>query len=92
MRLAASGVRQSMTRGGAPGEHMESFFDSLSRTGTPSPRVRLCPRRRARTHTPVRARGFESRETPHRLIQFATFLSNFDGSVVPRSQELSWER
>ena len=31
MRLAASGVRQSMTRGGAPGEnaHMESFFHSL---------------------------------------------------------------
>ena len=30
-RLAASGVRQSMTRGGAPGEnaHMESFFHSL---------------------------------------------------------------
>ncbi len=30
-RLAASGVRQSMTRGGAPGEnaHMESFFRSL---------------------------------------------------------------
>ena len=29
--LAASGVRQSMTRGGAPGEnaHMESFFHSL---------------------------------------------------------------
>ena len=31
MRLAASGMRQSMTRGGAPGEnaHMESFFHSL---------------------------------------------------------------
>ena len=31
MRLAAKGVRQSMTRGGAPGEnaHMESFFHSL---------------------------------------------------------------
>jgi transposase InsO family protein len=31
VRLAASGVRQSMTRGGAPGEnaHMESFFHSL---------------------------------------------------------------
>jgi putative transposase len=31
MRLAASGVRQSMTRGSAPGEnaHMESFFHSL---------------------------------------------------------------
>jgi len=30
-RLAGSGVRQSMTRGGAPGEnaHMESFFHSL---------------------------------------------------------------
>ena len=30
-RLAAHGVRQSMTRGGAPGEnaHMESFFHSL---------------------------------------------------------------
>jgi len=30
-RLAASGVRQSMTRGGAPGEnaHMQSFFHSL---------------------------------------------------------------
>jgi transposase InsO family protein len=30
-RLAASGVRQRMTRGGAPGEnaHMESFFHSL---------------------------------------------------------------
>lgn len=30
-RLAVSGVRQSMTRGGAPGEnaHMESFFHSL---------------------------------------------------------------
>jgi transposase InsO family protein len=30
-RLATSGVRQSMTRGGAPGEnaHMESFFHSL---------------------------------------------------------------
>jgi putative transposase len=30
-RLAASRVRQSMTRGGAPGEnaHMESFFHSL---------------------------------------------------------------
>jgi transposase InsO family protein len=30
-RLAASAVRQSMTRGGAPGEnaHMESFFHSL---------------------------------------------------------------
>lgn len=30
-RLAAAGVQQSMTRGGAPGEnaHMESFFHSL---------------------------------------------------------------
>ena len=30
-RLAASGIQQSMTRGGAPGEnaHMESFFHSL---------------------------------------------------------------
>ena len=30
-RLAAKGIRQSMTRGGAPGEnaHMESFFHSL---------------------------------------------------------------
>ena len=30
-RLVASGVRQSMTRGGAPGEHahMASFFHSL---------------------------------------------------------------
>jgi transposase InsO family protein len=29
--LTASGVRQNMTRGGAPGEnaHMESFFHSL---------------------------------------------------------------
>ena len=34
-RLAARGVRQSMTRGGAPGEnaHMESFFHSLKADG-----------------------------------------------------------
>src|SRR4029453_5785100 len=35
MRLAASGVRQSMTRGSAPGEnaHMGSFFHSLKADG-----------------------------------------------------------